>query len=115
MPYRPPLVPYETFVADPPDLPVRGPGEQGLSALARAELLATDAAGATFKAETTDGESLSVAVGAAGDGRLTVELPAALRLHAATGGRVVDRTPTALTAEVRAGEALAVEALPSAR
>ncbi len=27
MPYRPPLVPYETFVADPPDLPVRTPGE----------------------------------------------------------------------------------------
>jgi alpha-D-xyloside xylohydrolase len=74
MPYRPPLVPYETFVADPPDLPVRGPGEQGLSALARAELLATDAAGAAFKAETTDGESLSVAVGAAGEGVIRVRL-----------------------------------------
>ena len=29
MPYRPPLVPHETFVADPPDLPVRAPGEPG--------------------------------------------------------------------------------------
>ena len=29
MPYRPPLVPHETFVADPPELPVRPPGEDG--------------------------------------------------------------------------------------
>ena len=33
MPYRPPLVPHEYFVADPPELPVRAPGEQGLDAL----------------------------------------------------------------------------------
>ena len=37
MPYRPPLVAHEYFVADPPELPVRPPGEEGLSALARAE------------------------------------------------------------------------------
>ena len=29
MPYRPPLVPHETFVADPVDLPVRPPGRAG--------------------------------------------------------------------------------------
>ena len=29
MPYRPPLVPHETFVADPPDLPVRPPANMG--------------------------------------------------------------------------------------
>jgi alpha-D-xyloside xylohydrolase len=74
MPYRPPLVPHETFVADPPDLPVRAPGEQGLSALVRAELLTTDASGAAFKAETTDGESLSVAIAAAGEGVIRVRL-----------------------------------------
>jgi alpha-L-fucosidase 2 len=51
----------------------------------------------------------------AGDGPLTVELPAGLRLDAVTGGRVVEQTPTAVTAEVAAGEALALEALPPAR
>lgn len=33
MPYRPPLVAHEYFVADPPELPVRGRGEGGLSAV----------------------------------------------------------------------------------
>ncbi len=42
MPNRPPLVPHETFVADPVELPVRLPGEQGLSAVARADLIAAD-------------------------------------------------------------------------
>jgi alpha-D-xyloside xylohydrolase len=36
VPYRPPLVPYESTAADPPDLPVRGPGEQGLVVVIRA-------------------------------------------------------------------------------
>ena len=53
--YRPPLVPHETFVADPPELPVRAPGEQGLSALTRAEVLATDTQGVTLKGTTSDG------------------------------------------------------------
>lgn len=74
MPYRPPLVPHETFVADPPDLPVRSPGEQGLAALVRAELVASDAAGASFKAETGDGETLSLAVTSAGEGVIRVRL-----------------------------------------
>jgi alpha-D-xyloside xylohydrolase len=74
MPYRPPLVPYEVFVADPPDLPVRGPGEQGLSHLTRAEILTTDAGGATFKGTTVDGGSLVIQLSAAGEGVLRVRL-----------------------------------------
>jgi alpha-D-xyloside xylohydrolase len=75
MPYRPPLVPYEIFVADPPDLPVRGPGEPGgLSALARAEVLASDPHGVTFKGTTSDGGTLAVQVSAAGEGIIRVRL-----------------------------------------
>ncbi|MDQ7904608.1 glycoside hydrolase family 31 protein [Phytohabitans sp. ZYX-F-186] len=74
MPYRPPLVPYETFVADPPDLPVRAPGEQGLSAVTRAELVTTDGSGVSVKATTSDGGTLAVQIGAAGEGILRVRL-----------------------------------------
>lgn len=74
MPYRPPLVPFETFVADPPELPVRRPGEQGLSALTRAELLAADQSGASLKAVTSVGETLLVQVAAAGEGIIRVRL-----------------------------------------
>ncbi|MEU7620349.1 hypothetical protein AB0M91_17040 [Micromonospora rifamycinica] len=35
MPYRPPLVPDETVVADPPDPPVRRPGGDAPRRLAR--------------------------------------------------------------------------------
>jgi alpha-D-xyloside xylohydrolase len=74
MPYRPPLVPYETFVADPPELPVRRPGEQGLSALTRAELLATDGHGVSLKGQSSIGETLLVQVAAAGEGVIRVRL-----------------------------------------
>lgn len=74
MPYRPPLVPHETFVADPPELPVRAPGEQGLSALHRAEVLGTDEAGVTLKATTSDGGSLAVRITAAAEGVIRVRL-----------------------------------------
>lgn len=74
MPYRPPLVPYETFVADPPELPVRGPGEHGLSALTRAELLGTDAHAATLKGLTGTGETLLVQVEVAGEGVIRIRL-----------------------------------------
>jgi alpha-D-xyloside xylohydrolase len=74
MPYRPPLVPYETFVADPPELPVRRPGEQGLSALTRAELLAADRHGVSLKALTSVGETLLVQVTVAGEGVVRVRL-----------------------------------------
>ena len=74
MPYRPPLVPYETFVADPPELPVRRPGEHGLSALTRAELLATDGHGVSLKGQSSTGETLLVQVAAAGEGVIRVRL-----------------------------------------
>jgi alpha-D-xyloside xylohydrolase len=74
MPFRPPLVPFETFVADPPELPVRRPGEQGLAALTRAELLATDEAGVSLKGQTTVGGSLLVQVSIAGEGIIRVRL-----------------------------------------
>lgn len=76
MPYRPPLVPHETFVADPIELPVRRPGDAGPSALARAEVLSTEAWGVTLKAVTTDGETLAGEVSAAGEGILRVRLSA---------------------------------------
>lgn len=74
MPYRPPLVPHETFVADPPELPVRRPGEQGLSALTRAELLATDGHGVALKAQTSVGETLLAQVTVAGEGVIRIRL-----------------------------------------
>jgi len=74
MPYRPPLVPHETFVADPPELPVRAPGESGLGALTRADLVASDGQGVTLKALTSAGETLSVGIGAAGEGIIRVRL-----------------------------------------
>jgi alpha-D-xyloside xylohydrolase len=74
MPYRPPLVPYETFVADPPELPVRPPGDAGLSALTRAELLANGADGVSLKALTSTGETLLAQVTVAGEGVIRVRL-----------------------------------------
>jgi alpha-D-xyloside xylohydrolase len=74
MPYRPPLVPHETFVADPVDLPVRPPGALGLSAVSRAELLAADAHGLCVKAATADGQVLLAEIRAAGEGVIRVRL-----------------------------------------
>jgi alpha-D-xyloside xylohydrolase len=74
MPYRPPLVPHETFVADPVDLPVRPPGQQGLSALARAEVLTVDRASVALKGTTTDGVTLVAEIGSAGEGVIRVRL-----------------------------------------
>lgn len=74
--YRPPLVPHETFVADPPELPVRAPGEQGLSAIARAEVLAADGGELSLKAESSAGETLFARVAAAGEGIVRVRLSA---------------------------------------
>ncbi|MFI6320604.1 TIM-barrel domain-containing protein [Nonomuraea sp. NPDC050556] len=74
MPYRPPLVAHEYFVADPPELPVRAHGEAGLSALTAAELVATDQAGVTLKGVTSAEESLVVQVGVAGEGVIRVRL-----------------------------------------
>jgi alpha-D-xyloside xylohydrolase len=74
MVYRPPLVPYETFVADPAELPLRPPGERGLSAVARAEVLAVDPGAVSVKALTGDGQALAAEISAAGDGVIRVRL-----------------------------------------
>ncbi|GAA0990936.1 alpha-xylosidase [Acrocarpospora macrocephala] len=74
MPYRPPLVAREYFVADPPELPVRERGEGGLSALIRAEVVTVDWAGVTFKGATSADESLVVRICAAGEGVIRVRL-----------------------------------------
>jgi len=74
MPYRPPLVPHETFVADPLELPVRPPGQHGLSALTRAEVLTMDSATLVLKGATTDGATLVAEVSAAGEGVVRVRL-----------------------------------------
>ncbi|MFC4532001.1 TIM-barrel domain-containing protein [Sphaerisporangium dianthi] len=74
MPYRPPLVAHEYFSADPPELPVRAQGEQGLSALVRAEVMASDGEGVTFKVSTSAEEVLVVQVTAAGEGVIRVRL-----------------------------------------
>src|ERR687898_855668 len=59
MPYRPPLVTHETFVADPIELPVRKAGDPGPSGLARAEVLSAESWGVTLKAVTADGQTLA--------------------------------------------------------
>src|SRR4051794_30901783 len=74
MTYRPPLVSYEVFVADPPELPVRNPGEQGPSSVTRAEVVSADAAGVLFKASASDGGSLLIQLTAVGEGVLRVGL-----------------------------------------
>ncbi|GAA4940081.1 alpha-D-xyloside xylohydrolase [Nonomuraea thailandensis] len=74
MPYRPPLVAHEYFVADPPELPVRERGEGGLSALTSAELVAADGAEVLLKAVTAAEETLVVQVGVAGEGVIRVRL-----------------------------------------
>ncbi|WP_449062172.1 TIM-barrel domain-containing protein [Planomonospora algeriensis] len=74
MPYRPPLIAHEYFVADPPELPVRAHGEGGLSALTAAEVVAADGAGVVLKATTSAEETLVACVGVAGEGVIRVRL-----------------------------------------
>lgn len=74
MPYRPPLIAREYFVADPPELPVRERGEEGLSALTRAEVVASDGQGVTLKGDTSADETLIVQLTVAGEGVIRVRL-----------------------------------------
>src|SRR5690606_13113766 len=76
MPYRPPLVAREFFVADPPELPQRAVGEEGLSAVTTAEVVETDASSATLKATTSAGEELYVGLAVAGEGVIRARLSA---------------------------------------
>ncbi|SDL76267.1 alpha-D-xyloside xylohydrolase [Glycomyces sambucus] len=76
MPYRPPLVAREFFVADPPELPQRANGEQGLSAVTSAEVVSTGADFALLKARTSADEELYVAIAVAGEGVVGTRLAA---------------------------------------
>ncbi|GAA0950638.1 alpha-xylosidase [Virgisporangium aurantiacum] len=104
MPYRPPLVPFETFVADPPDLPVRGPGDAGPSVLTRAEVLGTDAGGATFKGTTSDGSSLIAQVSAAGEGVIRVRLSAEPDARSRSAAAIALVRPGSYPAVVEVGD-----------
>ncbi|MBP2706625.1 alpha-xylosidase [Microbispora sp. RL4-1S] len=74
MPYRPPLVAREFFVADPPELPVRADGEHGLSAVTGAQVVAADAQSVTLKGSTSAEETLVVQLSVAGEGVIRVRL-----------------------------------------
>ncbi|MFG1750718.1 TIM-barrel domain-containing protein [Streptosporangium sandarakinum] len=74
MPYRPPLIAHEYFVADPPELPVRVRGEAGPATLTAAEAVASGGASVTLKAATSTGETLVAQVGVAGEGVIRVRL-----------------------------------------
>lgn len=74
MPYRPPLVPREFFVADPADLPERRPGEEGLAAIARAELIGAEPDTVSLKAVTADGQVFTAELAIAGAGIVRVRL-----------------------------------------
>ncbi len=76
MPYRPPLVAHELFVADPVELPVRRPGESGLAAVSRAELVASEPGSASLKAVTADGQTFFAELSIAGPGIIRVRLAA---------------------------------------
>jgi alpha-D-xyloside xylohydrolase len=76
MPYRPPLVAREFFVADPPELPQRANGEQGLSAVTSAEVVETAPASVLLKAATSAGEELYVELAAVAEGVIRARLSA---------------------------------------
>ncbi len=74
MPFRPPLVTHEYFVADPPELPRRSPGEAGPEVMSRAEMTSAEPNGISLKALTTSGAVLYAQVTAAGEGIIRVRL-----------------------------------------
>ncbi|GAB3653236.1 TIM-barrel domain-containing protein [Glycomyces tarimensis] len=76
MPYRPPLVAREFFVADPPELPQRAPGEQGLSAVKAAQVVDSGPSSVTLRASTSAGEELYVGLSVAGEGVIRTRLSA---------------------------------------
>ncbi|WP_061297538.1 TIM-barrel domain-containing protein [Herbidospora cretacea] len=104
MPYRPPLIAREYFVADPPELPLRRHGEGGLAKLARAEVVASDGSGVTLKGVTSTEETLVVQVSAAGEGIIRVKLSeqADARTRSARALRLT--RPVESAAEVTVGD-----------
>ncbi|WP_433437648.1 TIM-barrel domain-containing protein [Nonomuraea sp. CA-141351] len=113
MPYRPPLVTHEYFVADPPELPVRARGEGGLSAVTAAELVAADGAEVMVKAVTTAEETLVVQVGVAGEGVIRVRLSEDATARPRSEGAISLVTPgtyPGARAGVEPGEPIVVDA-----
>ncbi|WP_335987344.1 TIM-barrel domain-containing protein [Glycomyces sp. MUSA5-2] len=76
MPYRPPLVAREFFVADPPELPQRANGEQGLSSVTSAQVVEAGADAVLLKAATSAGEELYVSIAAVAEGVVRTRLAA---------------------------------------
>jgi alpha-D-xyloside xylohydrolase len=74
MPFRPPLVAHEYFVADPPELPRRAHGEPPPQIVQQAEVLAVEPNGVLLRAITATGVVLHARLGAAGAGILRVRL-----------------------------------------
>lgn len=74
MAYHPPLLPRETFVADPPPLP--GPGQTDPAVVTRASLLSTGRHGVELRAHTDTGRAMDIRVTVAGDGVIRVRLAA---------------------------------------
>ena len=74
MPFRPPLVTHEYFVADPPELPRRSRGEAGPEVMSRAEVTSIDPHGISLKALTGSGAVLYAQVTAAGEGIIRVRV-----------------------------------------
>ncbi|RVX47309.1 alpha-D-xyloside xylohydrolase [Nonomuraea polychroma] len=113
MPYRPPLVAHEYFVADPPELPVRARGEGGLSAVTAAELVAADGAEVMLKAVTTAEEMLVVQVGVAGEGVIRVRLSQDAAARPRSEGAISLVTPgtySGARAGVTPGEPIVIDA-----
>ncbi|WP_100444643.1 TIM-barrel domain-containing protein [Glycomyces xiaoerkulensis] len=121
MPYRPPLVAREFFVADPPELPQRAPGEQGLSAVESAEVVETGPASVLLKAATSAGEELYVDLAAVAEGVVRARLaadpdarPTAERVIEMVHAGAYDRAKVTVegdTVEVDAGSVRAVATL----
>lgn len=82
MPYRQPLAPWITHVADPLDLPVLGPGEDRLSRVTTAELLTRDSTGLTLRAAMSTGEHLWIELRAVEEGVIRVRLAPSERTEA---------------------------------
>ncbi len=76
MTYRQPLAPYIYNVADPTELPLRPPGEEGLSRVTSAEVVARETERLHVRARTSTGETLFLEVGSAGEGVIRVRLAA---------------------------------------
>jgi alpha-D-xyloside xylohydrolase len=74
MPYRQPLAPWITHVADPVDLPVRGPDDPGPNHVVSAEPAGRDTDGLVLRAKTSNGDALHVTVRAAAEGVIRVRL-----------------------------------------